>query len=94
MLGKLVTPVKSTVYPSTDLLLLDYRSEGYGALQIWIKYIQKGIDFHEAYTPSDKCASNDWKGSAMTIGGGYVWEDAYNVAFKHNVVIVGGGDPV
>ncbi|KXG47233.1 FAD-binding, type 2 [Penicillium griseofulvum] len=69
------------------------KSEGYGALQIWIKYIQKGIDFHETYTPSDKCASNDWKGSAMTIGGGYVWEDAYNVAFKRNVVIVGGGDP-
>ncbi|KAJ5817483.1 FAD-binding type 2 [Penicillium robsamsonii] len=52
-----------------------------------------GIDFHDTYTASDKCASSDWTGSAITIGGGYVWEEAYDVAFKRNVVIVGGGDP-
>ncbi|KAJ5463258.1 FAD-bindingtype 2 [Penicillium sp. IBT 31633x] len=67
------------------------KSEGYAGLQIWIKYIQKGIDFHETYAPSDKCG--DWTGSALTIGGGYVWEEAYEVAFKNNVTVVGGGDP-
>ncbi|KAJ5780821.1 FAD-binding type 2 [Penicillium paradoxum] len=69
------------------------KSSGYGALQIWIKYIQEGIDFHETYTPSDQCASCDWTGSAITIGGGYVWEDVYEVAFKRNFTVVGGGDP-
>ncbi|KAJ5177651.1 FAD-binding type 2 [Penicillium coprophilum] len=69
------------------------KSEGYGALQIWVKYIQTGINFHETYTASDKCASSKWTGSAITIGGGYVWEDVYDLAFKRNVVIVGGGDP-
>ncbi|KAJ5951956.1 FAD-binding type 2 [Penicillium vulpinum] len=69
------------------------KSEGYGALQIWIKYIQKGITFHETYAASDKCTHSGWKGSAITIAGGYVWGDVYNVAFKRNVIIVGGGDP-
>lgn len=70
------------------------RSEGYGALQIWIKYIQTGITLQDTYSPSDQCTGSDWTGSAMTIGGGYVWEDVYDVAFKHNVTVVGGGDPV
>ncbi|KAJ5124977.1 FAD linked oxidase N-terminal [Penicillium bovifimosum] len=69
------------------------KSEGYGSLQIWIKYIQKGISFQERYTPSDPCASNEWTGSAMTIAGGYVWKDVYDVAFKRKITVVGGGDP-
>lgn len=90
MLGKLVAHMKSLIHDLfTDSL---YRSEGYAGLQIWIKYIQKGIDFHETYAPSDKCG--DWTGSALTIGGGYVWEEAHEVAFKNNVTVVGGGDPV
>jgi hypothetical protein len=30
----------------------------------------------------------------MTIGGGYVWEDIYKLAFERNLTVVGGGDPV
>jgi hypothetical protein len=73
---------------------LDCRSEGYGSLQIWIKYIRNGIFLQEIYTPSDTCASNEWTGSAMVIAGGYVWKDVYDVAFKRNITVVGGGDPV
>ncbi|KGO58251.1 FAD linked oxidase, N-terminal [Penicillium expansum] len=69
------------------------RSEGYGALQIWIKYIRKGILFQKGYAPSDRCANSKWDGSAMVIAGGYVWQDVYKVAFERNLTIVGGGDP-
>ncbi|GES57662.1 isoamyl alcohol oxidase [Aspergillus terreus] len=68
------------------------KSEGYGALQIWIKYIRKGTEFHKSYAPSDGCKSTTWNGSALTIGGGYVWEDAYQEVFRRNMTIVGGGD--
>ncbi|BAE63389.1 hypothetical protein BDV35DRAFT_403809 [Aspergillus flavus] len=69
------------------------KSEGYGALQIWIKYIQKGITYHENYVPSDQCKHTNWTGAAFTIAGGYVWSDVYQEAFKRNLTIVGGGDP-
>ncbi|KAE8149553.1 hypothetical protein BDV25DRAFT_140665 [Aspergillus avenaceus] len=69
------------------------KSEGYGALQIWIKYIQKGITYHEQYTSSNNCKNTNWTGSAFTIAGGYIWEDVYKEAFKRNLTIVGGGDP-
>ncbi|KAL4897557.1 hypothetical protein BDV59DRAFT_208387 [Aspergillus ambiguus] len=68
------------------------KSQGYGALQVWIKYIRKGIIYHDTYNPSDGCQSHSWNGSALTIGGGYVWEDAYEEVFKRNMTIVGGGD--
>ncbi|KAJ6111547.1 hypothetical protein N7523_007608 [Penicillium sp. IBT 18751x] len=69
------------------------KSEGYGALQIWIKYIQKGITIQEKYRPSDKCSNSDWTGAALTIGGGYVWADVYEFVFKRGITVVGGGDP-
>ncbi|KAJ5825885.1 hypothetical protein N7474_003023 [Penicillium riverlandense] len=69
------------------------KSEGYGALQIWIKYIRNGISIQDSYVPSEKCAQNDWTGAAVTIGGGYVWEDVYEVVFPRNITVVGGGDP-
>ncbi|KAJ1712669.1 isoamyl alcohol oxidase [Aspergillus flavus] len=69
------------------------KSEGYGALQTWIKYIQKGITYHENYVPSDQCKHTNWTGAAFTIAGGYVWSDVYQEAFKRNLTIVGGGDP-
>ncbi|KAJ5858099.1 hypothetical protein N7455_008993 [Penicillium solitum] len=70
------------------------KSEGYGALQIWIKYIRKGISFQEKYIPSNGCTGSDWAGSAIVIAGGYVWQDVYKVAFERNLTVVGGGDPV
>ncbi|KAJ5690206.1 FAD-binding type 2 [Penicillium macrosclerotiorum] len=69
------------------------KSEGYGALQIWIKYIQKGIVVQDTYSPSNKCTKSEWTGSALTIGGGYVWEDVYDVVFPRKLTVVGGGDP-
>ncbi|KAE8355145.1 hypothetical protein BDV28DRAFT_58219 [Aspergillus coremiiformis] len=69
------------------------KSAGYGALQIWIKYIRKGIIYHESYVPSDQCTHTNWTGSAFTIAGGYVWEDVYREAFQRNLTVVGGGDP-
>ncbi|KAI3076275.1 CAZyme family AA7 [Penicillium roqueforti] len=69
------------------------KSEGYGGLQIWIKYIRKGISFQQRYTPSNGCRRSNWAGSAIIIGGGYVWRDVYKVAFQRNLTVVGGGDP-
>ncbi|KAH3463986.1 hypothetical protein KXX05_000863 [Aspergillus fumigatus] len=69
------------------------KSEGYGALQIWIKYIQKGITYQESYKASDGCGKSHWVGAAFTVAGGYVWQDVYAEVFKRNLTIVGGGDP-
>lgn len=44
--------------------------------------------------PSDQCKHTNWTGAAFTIAGGYVWSDVYQEAFKRNLTIVGGGDPV
>jgi FAD/FMN-containing dehydrogenase len=69
------------------------RSTGYGSLEVWIRHLRQGITFQETYAASDKCTESNWKGSAFTIGGGYVWGDVYTEATKQNVVVVGGGDP-
>lgn len=69
------------------------RSTGYGSLQVWVKYIKKGLVFQERYRPSNGCAQQAWKGSAFAIGGGYVWSDVYGEAAKRNVIVVGGGTP-
>lgn len=59
-----------------------------------MKYIKKGLVFQETYRPSSGCAKAIWKGSAFTIGGGYVWSDIYGLAAQRNVIVVGGGTPV
>lgn len=76
------------------MLTFVVRSEGYGGLQIWLKYIKKGIKYQESHTASDKCTKSDWTGAAFTVAGGYLWEDVYPEAFKRNLTVVGGGDPV
>ncbi|PWY81989.1 FAD-binding domain-containing protein [Aspergillus heteromorphus CBS 117.55] len=68
------------------------RSQGYGALMVWIKYIQSGVTFQETYAPSNGCQSN-WTGSAFTVGGGYIWDDLYTTAASHDRIVVGGDDP-
>ena len=70
------------------------RSTGYGSLQVWIKYIRKGIRFQNAYAPSDECPKSTWKGSAFTISGGYIWSDVLGAAASRNLIVVGGGTPV
>lgn len=37
--------------------------------------------------------STNWAGPAITVGGGYTWQDVYPVAQKNSVVVVGGGTP-
>ncbi|KAE8150012.1 hypothetical protein BDV25DRAFT_172486 [Aspergillus avenaceus] len=66
------------------------RSQGYGSLQIWVKYIQDGIDFHEEYEP--KCPLTNWKGSAFSVRGGYIWGDLYAEAFDRKLIVVGAQD--
>ncbi|KAF7593742.1 hypothetical protein BBP40_010918 [Aspergillus hancockii] len=67
------------------------RSQGYGSLQIWVKYIKEGIEYHEEY--HSECAYTNWTGSAFTVQGGYVWGDIYAEAFERDLVVVGGQDP-
>ncbi|KAL4999899.1 hypothetical protein BDV10DRAFT_193191 [Aspergillus recurvatus] len=67
------------------------RSTGYGSLQIWMRYLRKGITHHESY--DSRCAKSHWKGAAFTVAGGYVWDDVYEEAFARDLVVVGGGDP-
>jgi hypothetical protein len=70
------------------------RSTGYGSLEVWIRYLRQGITYQETYSASNKCTKSNWQGGSITIAGGYVWSDAYEVSNQQNVVIVGGGDPV
>lgn len=70
------------------------RSTGYGSLEVWIHHLRQGLTFHGKYVASDGCKNSGWTGSALKIGGGYVWKDAYAVAEENNVIVVGGGDPV
>lgn len=72
------------------------RSDGYGSLEIWLRYLRTGIKFQDTYTPSAEshCRnSGAWDGAAIRIGGGYTWGDVYPVAKKNSVVVVGGGTP-
>ncbi|KAE8356197.1 hypothetical protein BDV28DRAFT_165382 [Aspergillus coremiiformis] len=68
------------------------RSQGYGSLQIWLKYFQDDIEYHEAYQ-SLQCERINWAGSAFTVRGGALWGDLYAEAFKRNLIVVGGQDP-
>ncbi|PLB48490.1 FAD-binding domain-containing protein [Aspergillus steynii IBT 23096] len=67
------------------------RSQGYGSLSIWIKHLKDGIHFQKQYSSSTKCSSS-WTGTTLTVGGGYVWDDVYTEAAKHDVIAVGGSD--
>ncbi|KAF7627654.1 isoamyl alcohol oxidase [Aspergillus flavus] len=69
------------------------RSQGYGSLQIWLKYIQEGIEFHEEYQSPSQCKHTNWTGNAFTVRGGYLWGDLYSAAFERNLIVVGGQDP-
>ncbi|OBT74508.1 hypothetical protein VF21_06906 [Pseudogymnoascus sp. 05NY08] len=69
------------------------RSIGDGSLAVWIHNLRQGITFQKTYTASDKCSKSGWKGSAIKIGGGYVWGEVYAIAEANNVIVVGGGDP-
>lgn len=74
--------------------LIVARSTGYGSLQIWIRYLRKGITFKVDYRSTCGCTKLNWKGSAVKIVGGYTWEAVYPEAAKRGLVVVGGGTPV
>ncbi|KAL2860985.1 isoamyl alcohol oxidase [Aspergillus lucknowensis] len=67
------------------------KSLGYGSLQIWLRYIRKGITYQPTFKPSK--GTSDWNGAAFTVAGGYVWDEVYKEAFARDLVVVGGGDP-
>lgn len=71
-----------------------HRSTGDGSLAVWIHNLRQGITFQKKYTASDRCSKSGWTGSAIKIGGGYVWGEVYAIAEANNVIVVGGGDPV
>ncbi|CAK4031503.1 isoamyl alcohol oxidase [Lecanosticta acicola] len=84
------------------------RSTGFGSLQIWIRHLRTGIEFHSALSSDVQEQQRrggrgsagggdgdggDWTGPAFTIGGGYTWTDVNAAAAERNVVVVGGGTP-
>ncbi|KAL4916778.1 hypothetical protein BDW62DRAFT_202440 [Aspergillus aurantiobrunneus] len=69
------------------------KSAGYGSLQIWMRYLRKGIRHQAIFMPSTPCSKCDWKGDAFTVVGGYVWDEVYEEAFARDLIVVGGGDP-
>ena len=71
------------------------RSTGFGALQIWIRYLRTGIHLADSFVPTKPCPGlTPWDGASVTIGGGYEWGEVYHVVSANNKLIVGGGTPV
>ena len=67
------------------------RSTGYGSLEIWVRSLRTGLSFESKYTST--CKTCSWTGAAITVGGGYTFDDVYKVAKANRVVVVGGGTP-
>ncbi|GAB1203790.1 hypothetical protein APSETT445_002430 [Aspergillus pseudonomiae] len=83
-------------FAKTHNLRLVIRNTGHdllGSLQIWLKYIQQGLEYHEEYQPPSQCQHTSWTGSAFTVRGGYLWGDLYAAAFERDLIVVGGQDP-
>lgn len=75
-------------------LIMRRRSQRYGSLSIWVKYINDGLYYQESYKPSVGSCQTNYTGRAIRIGGGYVWDDLYKFAHEHESIVVGGGDSV
>lgn len=69
------------------------RSDGYGSLELWLRYHRNGIEFQDTFVATDGCRKSNWNGSAVKINGAYQWRDVSSVAKKHNVIVVSGGSP-
>ncbi|RYP42265.1 hypothetical protein DL767_000429 [Monosporascus sp. MG133] len=67
------------------------RSDGYGGLEVWLRYYRNSIDFQETYTSATGCTKSDWKGSAIHIDGNWQWRDVAKVAKANNVIVATGG---
>lgn len=67
------------------------RSDGYGGLEVWLRYYRNKIEFQETYRSATGCNSSDWKGSAIHIDGNWQWRDVVKVAKANNVTVATGG---
>ncbi|KAL2881482.1 hypothetical protein SGCOL_003048 [Colletotrichum sp. CLE4] len=67
------------------------RSDGFGGLEIWLRYFRNGITPQTSFQSSTVCAASGWTGSAMKLAGAYMWGESYAAAKENNVVVVGGG---
>ena len=67
------------------------RSDGYGGLELWLRYYQNGIYFQRTFRSSTGCRASNWTGSSIHIDGAFQWRDVYKVAKDNNVIAVGGG---
>lgn len=69
------------------------RSDGFGSLELWLRYHRNGIEFQETFSSQSGCNSSVWSGHAIKIGGAYQWRDVYALAKENGVIVVGGGSP-
>ncbi|KAH8588745.1 hypothetical protein B0O99DRAFT_664867 [Bisporella sp. PMI_857] len=44
------------------------RSEGFGSLEVWMRYYRTGINFQDTFESISGCMGADWTGSALKIG--------------------------
>lgn len=67
------------------------RSDGFGSLEIWLRYFRNKLDFQEIYSSVNGCQMSNWTRSAIVIDGAYQWENVNAFASANNVIVVGGG---
>lgn len=67
------------------------RSDGYGGLEVWLRYYTNAINFQKTFKSAKRCTKSGWKGSAIHIDGAWQWGEVYKVAEANNVIAVGGG---
>ncbi|RMZ66112.1 fad binding domain-containing [Pyrenophora seminiperda CCB06] len=67
------------------------RSDGFGALQLWLRYYRNRIIFQKVYEPTNACKKSSWKGNAIVIDGVYQWRDVAAIAKDNNVFVATGG---
>lgn len=67
------------------------RSDGFGSLEVWLRYFRNKLEFQEIYSSVNGCQRSNWTGSAILIDGAYQWKNVYAFAKTNNVIVVGGG---
>lgn len=67
------------------------RSDGFGSLEVWLRYFRNKLEFQEVYSSVNGCQRSNWTGAAIVIDGAYQWKNVYAFAKANNVIVVGGG---
>lgn len=70
---------------------LQGRSDGFGSLEIWLRYFRNGLQFQDIYSSINGCQRSNWTGNAILIDGAYQWENVNVFAKANNVIVVSGG---